>query len=367
MKKRTGLSAQQIDSLFTVLRMIVAILISFVLMIFLLIWVSDEPIEAVKTFITGPFSTKRRMANIVEYAIPYTFTGLGMCFIYSVGRFSMIGEGVFISSAFSAACLAFALEGLNLPPVLYAAILIIAGTIVGCLIGFVPALLREKLHVNEVVVSIMLNYVLTFAIRYFLRMYMHDPSLSYNATRTLPKSANLLRFLKGTRIHTGIFIIIVMIFICYWVLRRTALGYQMRTVGQNSRFARYVGISGVSICLIAQVIGAGLAGMGGTVEMLGLYTRYQWENQTGYGNDGVFVAVLAQKNPLLVPIAALFLGYLRCGADVVNRTTDVPFEFVNIMQAVVIMIVAGEMMLAGFKKMVIYRNAKRNLEKEAAA
>ncbi len=367
MKNKLRLGTRQIDSLFTVIRMIVAISISFLLMILLLMWVSEEPLEAVKQFITGPFSTKRRMGNIIEYAIPYTFTGLGMCFIYSVGRFSMIGEGVFIASALSSAALSFALQGLGLSSAAHSFLLVACGTLVGAVIGLVPALLREKLRVNEVVVSIMLNYVLTYLVRYFLRMFMRDPSLSYNATRTLPDGAKLERILQGTRIHTGLFIVMAMVLFSYLLLRRSAFGYQMRTVGQNPRFAKYAGIGATSACISAQVIGAALAGMGGTVEMLGIYTRYQWENQTGYGNDGVFVAVLAQKNPLLVPVAALFLGYLRCGADVVNRSTDVPFEFVNIMQAVVILIVAGEMMLAGWKNRVIFRTAKHRIETEGQA
>ncbi len=365
--KKPSLSSRQIDTLFTILRMVVAISISFLLMIVLLVMVSEEPLEAVKQFIISPFSTKRRMGNIVEYAIPYTFTGLGMCFIYAVGRFSMIGEGIFITSAITSAATAFALESLQLPSAVYSGVLIMVGTLVGGLIALIPALLREKLHVNEMIVSIMLNYVLVYLVRYVLRMYMRDPTLSYNATRLLPEAAKLTRFLKGTRFHTGIFIAVAAVLFCYMLLRRSASGYQMRMVGQNPLFARYAGIGATSALIIAQVIGGALAGMGGTVEMLGLYGRFQWENQTGYGNDGVFVAVLAQKNPLLVPVAALFLGYLRCGADVVNRTTDVPFEFVNIMQAVVILMVAGEMMLSGLKNKVVFQNAKNKLAAEVKA
>ena len=102
--------------------------------------------------------------------------------------------------------------------------------------------------------------------------------------------------------------------------------------------------------------------MGGSVEILGMYTRFQWERSPGYGWDGMMVAILAKKNPALVPFAAFFLAYLRIGADVISRTSDVPVEFVNVIQAIVIMFIAAEMFLSGMKHRAITRESRKQLE-----
>ncbi|MCI9606428.1 MAG: hypothetical protein HFF03_07125, partial [Oscillospiraceae bacterium] len=115
----------------------------------------------------------------------------------------------------------------------------------------------------------------------------------------------------------------------------------------------------------AQLIGGGVAGIAGATEMLSNYTRFQWTATTGHGFDGLLVAVLAKKNPALVPIGALFLAYVRIGADVVNSTGDIPKEFITVIQGIIILLVAAESFMSGTKNKMIFKAAeKEKAEKE---
>jgi simple sugar transport system permease protein len=125
-------------------------------------------------------------------------------------------------------------------------------------------------------------------------------------------------------------------------LFRTKWGYRIRMTGGNSRFAEYSGINTKSAVVYSQVIGAGIAGFGGAAFILGNFYRFNWSSLPGYGFDGFIVAIIARNNPLLVPFAALFIGYLRTGAMEMARLSDVPNEVVYIIQAVMMILVGAQ-------------------------
>lgn len=358
---------KKIEFFFEIFRILAAIGIAYLVALVVLVAISDDPVNVVKQFMAGPFATKRRIGNIIELAIPYTFTGLGMCFMYSANRFNLIGEGAFMFSGCIAALFALKLAPMGIPAMIFPILLILIGGVMGAGAASVPALLKEKLGANEVVVSIMMNYILMFLAVYILKTQMRDKTVSFNASEMIPETARLTQFVPGTRIHTGIFIAILMVVISVVVFYKTPLGYSIRTCGMNPHFARYSGIKVGASIVAAQLIGGMLAGIGGSVEILGLYDRFQWDNLTQHGFDGLLVAVLARKNPIFVPIAALLLAYLRTGADVVNRATDIPAEFVSVLQAIIILLIAAQMFLSHFKNKIIFKTAREKLVKEEGA
>jgi simple sugar transport system permease protein len=116
----------------------------------------------------------------------------------------------------------------------------------------------------------------------------------------------------------------------------------------------------------AQVIGGIIVGIGGATEVLGMYTRFQWQTLPGYGWDGMMVAILARSNPVLVPIAAFLLSFLRIGADLMARQTDVPSEVVSIIQGIMIMLVAAESFLSAWRHRMVVRRAKEEITVKGA-
>lgn len=340
---------------FELIRIISAVLIGFALALALLYFVSGDPLKAIQTFIVGPFESKRRFFNIVELMIPLVFTSLGMCMMLRVGEYNLIVEGGFMFSGAIVAWLASTALPSGIPPVLFPVILILAGTLVGGLCGAIPALLNAKWNANVVVVTIMLNYVFTYASTYVLRFWMRDPKVTYLGSMKLAANAKLHTLIGGTSLHSGIFIAAAAVLFVWWFLNRTTRGFEMNVTGSNRKFAKYVGINVTGAMLLAQVMGGALAGMGGAVEILGKYDRYLWTSQTGYGFSGLMIAVLVRNRPEAVPLVAFLFAYLQIGANLVGTTTDVPTEFVMVIQAIIILLVAATLFMEQLRKRMVVK------------
>ncbi len=357
---------RRIETMFEILRIVVAMGIAYILAMLVLFLISEEPLEAIRNFAMGPLSTKRRFSSMLELMIPFMFTGSCMCMMYSANRFNLVGEGVFLFSGCIITFMAFVLEPLGLSSIVFPAVLIAIGALTGGIIASVPAVAREKLEVNEVVVSIMMNYALLYLSNYVLRNFMLDTSITYSASFALPEASRLAGIWHGTRLHMGIFVAIGAVILSWLFLHHTPTGLSIRICGLNAEFSRYSGIHVVASCMIAQILGGALAGMGGAVQILGLYDRFQWDSLTQYGFDGLLVSVLAKRNPILVPVAAFLLAYLRIGADIVNYSTDVPAEFVSVLQAIIILLVAAQEFLGRYKSKAIFNAARKSMDKAPA-
>lgn len=355
---------RRIEILFEILRIVVAVAIAYLLAMVVLLIISKEPMKAIKTFAFGPLGTKRRFGSILELMVPFMFTGTGMCLMYSANRFNLAGEGIFLFAGCIITFTAFKMEFLSLPGALYSFVLIVLAGIVGGVMALIPAIAREKWQANEVVISIMLNYALLYCSNYILNHIMLDTSITFSGSYAIPEASKLTRIWPGTRLHTGFFIGILVCVIGYLILYKTPLGFKIRSCGNNPTFAKYLGVNVVGCCIIAQFLGGLCAGMGGAVQILGLFDRFQWDSLTNYGFDGLLVSVLAKRNPILVPIASFLLAYLRIGADTVNMITDVPAEFVSVLQAIIILLVAAQEFMGAMKRKAIYSSARKEMEGE---
>ena len=342
---------------FAVFRTILAVLIGFAVALIALYFVSNDPINAVKSFMLGPFSNKRRFFNIIELMIPLTFTSLGMCMMLQVGEFNLIGEGIFSLCGAFTGYFASTLLPDSTPKFIFPLLIITCAAFMGAVFAAVPALLKIKWDANIVVVSIMLNYVMVYLATYILRYWMRDTKITYLGSYKFAANAQLTKLLKGTDLHSGVFIAAIFVFLIWWFLYKMPKGYEIRITGSNRSFAKYVGINATAAMLIAQMIGGALAGTGSSVELLGRYNRFLWMEQTGYGFDGMMIAVIASKNPALVPLACFLMAYLKTGANIANATTDVPAEFIKIIQSIIIILVAAKEFLDYYRKKAIVKES----------
>ena len=350
------MKVKSIDRLFEVFRLLVSVLIAFIIALLIISFVSDNPVESVRNFVFGPFDSLTRISNVFEQMIPYLFTGTAICVMYQANLFNLASEGVFfITGAFSA----YMAINFNLPPGINQIVIILISGFIGMGIMLIPGLLKVKWNANEAVSSIMLNYILLYLGRFILLRFMRDDSAIYNMSYQFQANGRLPVILQGTRLHLGILIGIAVIVLAYIFIYKTKYGYDIRVTGSNHKFGIYSGINTSRALLIACLVGGLIVGIGGATEMMGMYRRFRWEELPGYGWDGVLVGTLARNNPLLVPFAAFFLAYLRIGADIVARTSDLPVEFISIIQAIVIMLVGAQMFLAGLKHKVITTNINK--------
>lgn len=343
---------------FETLRTALAIGIALVIALITILLVSEEPAVALQAFLLGPLKSVRHFGNVVEMMIPLMFTGLAISVMFSSAQFNLGGEGAFF---FGAVTTAFVAIRLPLPPILHPAVAILAGGVVGSIFCGLPGLMKVRWGASELVSSLMFNYLSMFLGLFLINYFLRDVQAGAMVSERLPESIVLTQFIPRTRIHMGLLIAIACNIGVYFFLYRTRWGYRIRITGQNEKFAQYAGVKTASVVIGAQLIGGFIAGVGGSVELLGMYRRFSWQALPGYGWDGVIVAILARLNPAFVPLAAFFLAYLRIGADLMARTSDVQSEFVAIIQGVMIVLIAASGFLEKYRHRIVYRDALKEV------
>ncbi len=347
---------------FDLVRMAVAIAIGLAATAIVVALTSDNVGEALYCMFVGPLERVRYMFNVLELAIPLIFTGVAICVMFSAQQFNLAAEGIYYVGGLVGCMLAI---DLNLPKPLHAIVCVLMGAVVGAVIGAIPGILKYKLGASELVTSLMLNYLCFYTVTYILKNFYRDASAGYTVSYKFKETAIMTKLLPKYRLSIGEVVIAAGVVIAtYLFLYHTRWGYTIRTAGQNMAFAKFSGLSAGFAVIGSQVIGGAIAGMGGATEMLSLYTRFEWQNLLGYGWDGVIVAIFAKNNPKYVPLAAIFLAYLRIGGDIMMRRTGVQMEIIKVVQAVLIVLLVAERFLASYRHKMVVRDA---MAKEAGA
>lgn len=339
---------------FEIYRTGVVIIISVLLSLLIIVLVSDMPGLAIKLFLTGPLDSLRHIGNLVEMMVPLLFTGLAIAVMFTASQFNLGAEGAFFFGAIGAAFIAV---NWNLPPILHPMVAIIWGGIIGSVFCGIPGALKIRWGSSELVSSLMFNYIAFFLGLYLINYLLRDVTAGAMVSFPLTQSARLARIIPKTRIHTGLLVAVLTILVMGVFTYRTRWGYRIRVLGTNIEFARYSGINTNLTIVMSQVLGGFLAGMGGSIELLGMYRRFEWQTLPGYGWTGIIVAILAHNNPFYVPLAALFLAYMRIGSDIMSRSTDMPNEFVAIIQGIIIILIAASSFLSKQRHKMVVREA----------
>ena len=349
---------------FEIFRMIFSVVIALLISFLLIFMVSEEPLTAIYTLVTGPFKSTRNLANVVESMIPLIFTGTGVCIMFSANQINLAGEGAFHLGGLAAAVVALTL---GLPAGVSPVVAILLSGIAGALFTAIPAIMKIKTSASELVSSLMLNYISLWFCTFILMHFISDSSVG-SASWPIPEESTLPTLIPRTRIHPGLFVALAVAVLGYVFLYKTKMGYELRLTGQNEKFARYSGINIVKVIMISQLLGGFIAGVGGGVELLSpIYTRFSWTSLLGYGWDAIIICTLARNNPIYTPFAALFLAYLRTGASIMARQTDVSLESVQITQGIIILLVVAEQFLIRYKHKMIAKDAMASLKDEEVA
>lgn len=360
-RKGAKVTPRKIETRFAVLRSLISVAAAMLLCLVLILLVSEEPMTAFREFLLGPFESLQNISNIFQTAAPLIFTGLAVCIMFSCNQFNMGAEGSFFLGGLAASWVAVKFV---LPAGLHPIVALLIGAAAGALVCGIPGWLKVKLGASEIVSSLMLNYVVLYLGVYFLNYHLLDVNAGFPATAKFPDTVRFESFIPKASFHIGILLAFVMVAVTFAFLRRSKYGYAIRMVGQNEKFARYSGIAVGSTICISQLAGGAIAGLGGACEMLGIYSRFQWVALPGYGFDGIIVATLAGNNPALVPITAVFLAYLRTGADIMSRRSDVATEVLSIVQGVIILMVAARLFLKNQMHKQIVKNSDKWTETE---
>jgi general nucleoside transport system permease protein len=277
---------------------------------------------------------------VVE-STPYIFGGLAVALGFKCGLFNIGVEGQIAMGSMAAAVAGFGITGL--PIFFHLPLAILAGLFGGAVWGAIPGYLRAKTGAHEVIVTIMLNYIAIRLTDYLIKVPFRDRTSSAPQTPDILPSAELPKLL-GTdyRLHAGFLLAIVMVFVVWWLLNKTTLGFEIRTVGANPDAAQYAGMSITRNFVLAMGLSGGLAGLAGATQVLGLEHNLKAQFSAGYGFDSIAIALLARSNPIAIIPAALFWGALRNGAGLMQLQSGISINLINIIQALVIVFVAAD-------------------------
>lgn len=319
----------------------VALLLGVVVAVLLIAITGVSPLRSLGVLISGGFGFSGKVWPIfmtLGSSTPLILTGLAAMLCFKVGVFCIAQEGQYVFGAIVSAWFG---ASLKLPPVIAVPFIMLASMAAGGLYGVIPAVLKVKLGVNEIISSIMLNNISTLVLEYMVAFPLRADAGQKAQSEVISKGYWLPQFIYGSRWGVSFLIAIALIVFFYFYIYKTRWGYEMRMVGENRRFADYGGIKSGNVIIRSLVISGAIAGLAGCMEVLGNYHRIMTGFSSGLGFDGLSVAMLGMSNPIGVVIVSFLLAGIRQGAQLgLQLSLQIPRELGGVLIAMVIFFVA---------------------------
>lgn len=321
---------------------IIAVTGALVLGALLILLIGENPLAAYAAMFMGAFGDGAAWADTLEKATPYVFGGLAFLLTARAGVFNIGIEGQMYVGAIAAAILGFLLKGL--PAVMHLPVALVAAAVAGAAYAYAPAVLKIRRNVHEVVSTTMLNYVAYAGTAYLTVHVFADPG-AVAQTRRVLSSAALPLLAPPSKVNLGLIAGIVLALVLWTYLYRAPGGFRLRVTGLNRSAAGYAGINASRVTLSAFLASGAMAGLMGAERVLGVYGRYIHSFSPGYGFTSIAVSLLAANNPVGVIPAAILFGALENGGSAMSLMVNVPRELGMILEALIIVFVAGESFL----------------------
>jgi simple sugar transport system permease protein len=326
---------------------VAAVLVTFIVTSILIILAGANPFAAYYNFIIVPLSSKFSALEVLVKATPLIFTGVAVTFAFASGYYNIGAEGQLYAGAVAADWVGATLTGL--PSIAAVPLMLVLGFIAGMLWALIPALLKVKLKVDEVVTTLLMNSIIMYFISALLNGPWRDPETGWPKSPEFFEAARFVQLIPKSRLHLGFIIALVVLLIVYFVLKRTPFGLQMRAVGASKAGAQFAGINVNRTMLIAALVSGGIAGLAGVSEIAGIHYHLISELSGGYGYTGIIVATLGGLNPIGAGIAALFIGLIDTGAQTVSRVLGVPVYLGDVVQSTLLLVTLGMLLLQNYR------------------
>jgi len=313
------------------------------------------PLYAYGNLLAGAFGSDVAVNNTLVAAAPLMLGGLAIGLGFKAGLFNIGVAGQFLAGAFASAVV-----GANLaqaPAPVAVTMSVLAGGAAGAALAFIPGFLKARTGAHEVVTTIMLNNATALLLAWAVTDLVRAPLFTFPRTGEIGNAA--LPVLLGRNLHLGIPIAFAAVFAVRWLLDRTTLGFEIRTVGANPNAARYAGMPPLVIVPLTMSLSGLLGGLAGAVQMLGVIGFYASGISASVGFDSIAVALLGRSDPIGIMFAALLFGAFRAGAPLMQITTHVPIEIIDIIQALIILFLAADLIV---RRVFRIRAAKLEIE-----
>ncbi len=326
---------------------IAAIIVTFMLTATLVGLVNANPLEAYYYFLINPLSSRTSAIEVLVKSTPLLLTGAAVTFAFAGGYWNIGAEGQLYMGATAATAIGLQMHGVS--PWIALPTMIVGGFVAGMLWALVPALMKVKLAIDEVVTTLLLNSVALFIVSALLNGPWRDPISQWPQSPEIADAAIFPRLMARSRLHLGFVLAIIVIIIIWFVLTRTAFGLRMRAVGLGPEAARFAGINVPRTMLISALVSGGIAGLAGMSEIAGIHYHLIDAISPGYGYTGIIIATLGGLNAWGVALAALFIGLIDTGSQTVSRALGVPAYLGDVIQATLLLVTLGMLLLQSYR------------------
>ncbi len=330
-------TTNRIQPLLPILSPIIAIISALMVGAILIILAGKNPIIAYTALFQESLFSYFGFGNTLTKMTPLLLTSLGVLVALRGGQFNIGGEGQIYLGALGSTLVGLYVQGL--PALIHIPLALLAGFLFGAVWGWIPGYLKAVRGVNEVITTLLLNYIAVNLISYLVQNPLKAANAPSPYSPLIAKSAQL-PILPGSLAHGGILLGLIFAGILWLLLQRTPLGYQITAVGFNPIASHYAGISVQRTIILVMALAGGLGGLAGSCEVMGLKYRLFEEVSPGYGFDAIAIAFLSRGSVLGVVLTSLFFAALRSGANVMQRSAGVPVTVVFAIQGLTVLFIA---------------------------
>ena len=300
------------------------------------------PLATYGALVQGSILSINGLVDTIVNATPLILVGLAVGLGFKAGLFNIGGQGQFLMGAVASAAAGAALSQSS--PVMAIPLALLAGMAAGALYGFIPGFLKAVTGAHEVVTTIMLNYVAIYVVAYLVIGPLRQAGASFAVSPDVgaARLPAILNVGTGHAGHVGILIPLLVVPAMWWLLYRSTIGFEIRTVGANPDAALYAGMRPRRLVVLALTLGGLLAGLAGAVEILGVSGNMPAAYSTNIGYDAITVALLGRANPVGIVFGGLLLGAMRAGAPLMETVADVPRQMVDVLQGIILFFLAAD-------------------------
>jgi simple sugar transport system permease protein len=311
----------------------------------------QNPIVGYTSLVVGAYGSKYKIATTFAKTVPLILTGLATAISFRSGIFNIGGEGQLYLGAFAAAYVGFTFT--SMPVFVSVIAAVVVSGIVGAAYAYIPAILKVKYKVDEVITTIMLNSVAILFTNYLVNYPFAADQGKMGGTNMIEAAYKFPKLVRLSKLNTSIFYTAIIALFLYYLLQKTSFGYNFKMVGENGIFSKYAGVDNKKYMIIAMLISGALCGIAGAFEVYGSHYRFLQNISPGYAFDGMLVALIVRNNPIGIIFMSIFFATLKTGSASMEVATGIPSEMVLVIQSIIILFIAGEQ---GFKN--IYRKMK---------
>ncbi len=332
---------------FQVLTPIIAVFISLLISAIFILILGKNPITAFYYILKGSIGTWFAFKEMLVKAAPLILTGVAVAIAFIAKYWNIGAEGQLYAGALAAAWIG--MLNLPLPKPVYILLVITVGFIAGAIWSGIPGYLKAKLKVDDVVTTLLMNYIMIYTVSALLNGPWRNPVTMYPSSTPIAQNARFPIIIPRSRVHFGLIISLLAVLFMYFLVRKTKLGFEIRATGANPSAAKFLGIDTIKSIIVISIISGGIAGLAGVGEVAGVHYHLIRGLSPGYGYSGIIIAMLGRLNSIGVLLAAIYFAIIINGAQFMSITLNIPSYIATVIQGITLIVMLAMLLLFEYR------------------